>query len=293
MRINGPLLAAELLKVRKRWLPYLLFLVMVAGAAMIIWGSYGEWASNEPGNAQAGLGTFALPWSLVALVDSGQFWGSFLIGVLVASGVATEYNWGTVRQAVLRGQTRSEYLTVKLLGLATISAVCLLAALMVGVLFSILATAIADHPITFDVRGGPSALEVALIVLRAGYCILPYGLLAFALTVVSRSTAMGMAGILVFLIGEAILSGILSGLGGPAPAIRSLLIGHNVSALLAANTIGSVEYNSLAFRELPVASELPSPWTAALVLAVYCVAFLSATYYIFQKRDMTAGAGAS
>ena len=285
------LLFAELLKVRKRWLPYLLFLVMVAGTAMIIWGSYGDWASNDPGNAQAGLRTFVLPWSLVALVDSGQFWGSFLIGVLIASGVATEYNWGTVRQALIRGQTRSQYLTMKLAGLATVSAVCLLAALAVGVLFSILATAIADMPITFDVRGGPSAPEVVLIVLRAGYGILPYALLAFALTVVSRSTAMGTAGILLFLIGEAILSGILSGLGGPAPAIRSLLIGHNVSALLAANSIGAAEYNTLAFRELPVASELPAASTAALVIAAYCALFLAITYSVFQRRDLGVESG--
>jgi ABC-type transport system involved in multi-copper enzyme maturation permease subunit len=182
-------------------------------------------------------------------------------------------------------------LTVKLLGLASISAVLLLAALTVGVLFSILATAIADEPITFDVPGGPSFPGAVLIVLRAGYGMLPYALLAFCLTVVSRSTAMGMAGILVFLIGEAILSGILSGLGGPAPTIRAFLIGHNVSALLAANTIGAAEYNSLAFRELPVASELPPATTAALVIAAYSALFLGIAYYVFQRRDLGVEAG--
>lgn len=287
------LLFAELLKIRKRWLPYLLFLVMLAGVNMIIWGSYGEWASSEFESETLGLHTFVLPWSLVALLDSGQFWGSFLIGVLVASGVATEYNWGTVRQALIRGQTRRQYLTVKLLGLATISAVSLLAALAIGMLVSVMATAIADKPITFDVPGGggPSFSEALLIVLRAGYGILPYALLAFCLTVVSRSTAMGMAGILLFLIGEAILGGILGGLGGPAPTIQSFLIGHNVSALLAANTIGAAEYNSLAFRELPVASELPPATTAALVIAAYCAVLLAITYAVFQRRDLGVESG--
>ncbi|MEX2159468.1 MAG: ABC transporter permease subunit [Dehalococcoidia bacterium] len=285
------ILGIELLKMRKRWMPYLLFLVMVAGTAMIIWGSYGDWASNDSENAPTGLRSFTLPWSLVALVDSGQFWGSFLIGVLIASGVATEYSWGTVRQALIRGQTRSQYLTMKLLGLATMSAVLLLVALGIGVLFSILATAIADKPITFDVPGGPSFVETVLIILRAGYGILPYALLAFALTVVSRSTAMGAAGILVFIIGEAILGEILRNLGGPAPDIRAALIGPNVSALLAANTIGSAEYNSLAFRELPVASDLPPLTTAALVIAAYCAFFLAVTYAIFQRRDLGVESG--
>jgi len=287
------LLRAELLKIRKRWLPYILFLVMVAGVSVIVWlGGYAEWRQSQDFETERlGLHTFAFPWSLVALLDSGQFWGSFLVGILVASAVATEYNWGTVRQALIRGQTRSQYLTVKLLGAALLSAIILLAALAVGVALSLLASALADQPVTLDVPGGPSPFEVVLSVLRAGYGILPYALLAFGLTVISRSTAMGVAGILVFLIGEAILITILGGLGGPAPTIRAALIGHNVSALLAANVIGPGEYNAIAFREFPVASELPAPATAALVIALYCAALLAITYAIFQRRDLGVEAG--
>ena len=286
------LVLTELVKMRKRWLPYILFLVMVGGVSMIVWlGGYGEWHSAEFETRNQAFHTFAFPWSLVALLDSGQFWGSFLIGVLIASGVATEYNWGTVRQALVRGQTRRQYLTMKLLGLALMSAVMLLATLAIGVLLSLIATAIADEPITLDVRDGPSGPEVALIILRAGYGILPYALLAFCLTVISRSTAMGVAGTLMFVIGEAILIASLAGLGGPAPVIRACLIGHNVNSLIAANAIGTVQYNSLAFRELPVASELPPPTTAALLVAAYCAFVLAITYTIFQRRDLGVDSG--
>lgn len=286
------LLAAEFLKMRKRWLPYILVLVMIAGAAIIIWlGGFAEYHSSDAEYRPIGLHTMALPWSLIALVDSGQFWGSFLVGVLVASGVATEYNWGTARQALVRGETRSQYLTVKLLGLAAISAIALLTALGVGVIFSLLATSIAGEPITFDVPGGPSFPEVILIVLRGGYGILPYALLAFCLTVVSRSTAMGVAGLLVFMIGEAILIGILGELGGPAPEIRASLLGHNVSALQAANAIGVTEYNSVAFRELPVASQLPPATTAFVVVTAYCAFFLAVAYYVFGRRDLGVESG--
>jgi ABC-type transport system involved in multi-copper enzyme maturation permease subunit len=284
------ILAVELSKMRKRWLPYLLFLVMLGGVSLIIWAAgFGDYHQAE--YRTTGLHTMALPWSLVALADSGQFWGSFLIGVLVASGVATEYSWGTVRQALIRGQTRSQYLTMKLVGLALMSTVLLLAALGVGVLFSILATAIAGEPVTFDAPGGPSFIETVLIILRAGYGILPYALLAFALTVVSRSTAMGVAGTLVFIIGEAILGEVLRNLGGPAPDIRAALIGPNVSALLAANTFSPVEYNSMAFRELPVASDLPPATTATVVIAAYCAFFLAAAYAVFQRRDLGVESG--
>jgi len=144
-------IAAELLKVRKRWLAYLLLFVLIAGAAIQIWlGGYVAWrteAEVEPENLRLALRTFVLPWSLVSLLDSGQFWGSFIVGVLTASMVATEYGWGTVRQALIRGQTRSQYLTVKLLGITILSSAILLTALAVGIAFSLIATVIAGEAV--------------------------------------------------------------------------------------------------------------------------------------------------
>lgn len=295
MRINGPLLAAELLKVRKRWLIYILIAVMVGGAAVQIWlGGYASWRGESAEYRDDALRSFVLPYALPVLLETGQSWGSILVGVLIASVVATEYNWGTVRQAVLRGQTRAEYLTVKLLSLAGLSTASLLVALGVGLLFAVMASAIADQPITFDAPGGPSAFEALLMILRAGYCILPYALLAFCLTAVGRSTALGVAGTLMFVFGEAIMIGILIGIGGVAADIAAFLPGHNVNAIMTVNRIGSGNFNSPALRDIGLApSELPNPWTAALVLAIYCVAFLTISYVVFQKRDMTAGAGAS
>jgi ABC-type transport system involved in multi-copper enzyme maturation permease subunit len=295
MRINAALISAELLKVRKRWLIYILIAVMIGGAAVQIWlGGYASWRGDDAEFRSDALRSFVLPYALPALLETGQSWGSILVGVLIASVVATEYNWGTVRQAVLRGQTRAEYLTVKLLGLTGLSAASLLIALGVGLLFSVMASAIADQPISFDAPGGPSAFGAIFMIVRAGYCILPYALLAFCLTVVGRSTALGVAGTLMFVFGEAILMGILIGIGGVAADIAAFLPGHNVNAIMAANRIGDGSFNSLALRDIGLArSELPNPWAAALVLAVYCVAFLAISYGVFQKRDMTAGAGAS
>jgi len=273
------MLAAELLKVRSRWMPYALLLLMTAGAAILIWlGGYGSWVEerNDPefGYGQESLRTFALPWSLTGLLDSGQFWGAVLVSILVASAVATEHGWGTVRQALSRGQTRSQYLTAKLLGIAIAAAITLLLAFGVGVGFSVIATALADRPITLDVPGGPSVPGVALMVLRAGYGIIPYALLAFCLAVVGRSTTLGVVGIL----GEQ---------SGWAADARAFLPGHNVQALLAANRIGSLGGNSLAPRD-PALTDLPDPGIAALVLAAYCAGFLAIAFVIFQRRDINA-----
>ncbi len=269
------LLAAELLKVRKRWLLYVLFLVMVAGAAFNIWMvGFGSWLGDR-NNPDAGYGieslrTFALPYSLPTLLDSGQFWGAVLVGILVSSAVGTEYGWGTIRQAVLRGQTRSEFLTLKLLG--------------IGMLFSAIATSIANE----DVPGSLSVGEALLMVLRAGYAIIPYGVLAFALTTIGRSTTLGVAGTLMFIIIESILIAIFGGLErGWADDVRAFFPGHNALALLAANRIESEgSFFSLAPRESLSPGALPDPAVAALVLAIYSAVLLAVTYYIFNRRDL-------
>jgi len=286
----GRILAAELLKVRKRWMPYLLLLVMVAGAAIQIWlAGYLSWKQDDVEFRLDAFRTFTLPWSLPTLLDTGQFWGAILVGILAASVVATEHGWGTVRQALIRGQPRSQYLAAKLFGIALIAAGSLLLALGIGVSFSVVATAVADLPITLDVPGGPSVPEVGLMVLRAGFGILPYGLLAFTLAVFGRSTTLGVAGILLFMFGEGILLAILGGVGGVAADARGLSIGHNVAALLAANRIGDYHnYNSFSPREPLAAPELPDPAIAALVLGLYCVSFLAIAFWVFRRRDIGA-----
>jgi ABC-type transport system involved in multi-copper enzyme maturation permease subunit len=170
----------------------------------------------------------------------------------------------------------------------------LLLTLGVGLLFAVIATSLTDYPITFDAPGGPNAFEAVFMVLRAGYCIVPYALLAFCLTLIGRSTALGVAGTLMFVFGEAIIIGILLGIGGLSADFAALLPGHNVNAIMATNRIGEGSFNSLAMRDIGLpSSELPDPWVAALLIAVYCVGMLAITYAVFQKRDMTAGAGAS
>jgi hypothetical protein len=150
-----------------------------------------------------------------------------------------------------------------LLGTSIICIVLLLVALAIGVSFSILATSAEGAPITLDVPGGPSLPEIGLMVLRAAIGIIPYGLLAFALAVIGRSTALGIAGTLGYMLGEGIVVAILDSIGGIAADFREVAIGHHVASLIAANRIGSGDYNSIAARELPVSADLPDVWIAA------------------------------
>jgi ABC-type transport system involved in multi-copper enzyme maturation permease subunit len=283
------MLAAELLKVRKRWMPYVLLLIMLAGAAVLIWliGYVGYQEDSQGEFAGDAFRTFAFPWSIPALLDSGQFWGAAIfVAILTSSTVATEYNWGAVRQALTRGQPRWQFLATKLLGTSIICIVLLLVALAIGILFSILATAAEGAPITLDVRNGPTAPEIGLMIVRSALGIIPYGMLAFALAVIGRSTALGIAGTLGYMLGEGIIIAILESIGGIAADFREIAIGHHVASLIAANRIGPGDYNSIAARELPVAADLPDVWVATLVILLYCAAFAALAFFIFQRRDL-------
>ena len=282
-------LATEILKVRKRWMPYVLLLLMVAGAAVLIWliGYVGY--RDDPRGDYAGeaFRTFAFPWSIPTLLDSGQFWGAAVfVTILTSSTVSTEYTWGTVRQALTRGQPRWQFLATKLLGTSLICIVFLLVSLAVAVLFSILATSAEGESITLDVPDGPSVPEIFVMILRTALGIIPYGMLAFALAVIGRSTALGIAGTLGYMMGEGIIVAILESIGGIAADFREVAIGHHVASLIAANRIGTGDYTTIAAREVPVTADLPDVWVAALVILLYSAAFAAVAFFIFQRRDL-------
>ncbi|MBI5289190.1 MAG: ABC transporter permease subunit [Chloroflexi bacterium] len=292
---------AELMKSRTRWLPYVLLAVLLLGAGVQVWlfGYTMWWSLRNEADPQLRsdlpelIRGFALPWALPALLDAGQFWGSMIVGVFIASGIATEYNWGTARQAISRGQSRNQWLTMKLLGLALFCAILLLAALAFGVVSMLWTSSLAGYAITLDPPGAAhmTVFDVAIVILRAGFGVLPYALLAFAITVIGRSTALGSTGIILFVIIEGTLNSIFGALGGTWADIRTFSIEHNVSSLLAANRVDDGQYLSIAFRESPRASELPDPWVAFFVLCAWCVALLVVTYYVFNRRDLRLGTG--
>lgn len=286
------LLRAELLKMRKRWMPYVLFLLMLAGAAFIVWAiGYGTWHDDDPEYAASGLRTFAYPYSVPALLDSGQFWGSaFFVAILTTSTLATEHNWGTIRPALSGGVSRARYLLTKLLTLTLVSTVALLLALGFGVLLSLWATSVAGFDAPVPHPGSFTAGDFVLMVSRAALCIVPYGLLAFALTVISRSTALGIAGTMGYMTLEAIIVAVLGTGGDILQGSRILFLGHSVSALIAENRFGGLDYESTAFRDLE-SPDQPGVWTATAVIVAESAFLLAASFLVFLRRDVTVSHG--
>jgi ABC-type transport system involved in multi-copper enzyme maturation permease subunit len=283
-------LAAELMKIRTRWLPYVVLLALIVGAAaqVLLFGVVAYHDSDQGVDGNPGLRSFAMPWALHTMLDSGQFWGAILIAFVIASMVATEYGWGTVRLAIARGQSRTRYLATKLLGATITATALLLITLAIAVAMALIASWFEGEPITLDVRGGPSPAEVPVMVGRAALGILPYGMLAFCLAIIGRSTTLGATGLLVYKLGESILLPLFENLGGFWADLRVLFLGHYAEALIAANRIDEQEYASLAFRSQPVAAELPDPWLAAAMLLLWTALLAAVAFAVFSARDLNA-----
>ena len=282
------LLASELLKVRGRWLPWILSLVLAALLALTIFAPYLSWrGSGTQSLEEFERQSFVLPWSLAAILDTVQGVGAILLAIVAASFVGTEYGWGTVRSCLIRGQTRPRYLAAKLLGLAVVGLIFLAVAFALGLIFTVVTTRLAERPITLDVPAGPSPAEVPLMFLRTVYAVLPYVLLAFFLAEAFRSTAAAVGGSLIYTFVESILLAVLGGIGGRAADMRLLFIGHHVNAVLQLNHIGVGPIQAgFVLRPRPEATDLLDPAQAALALALYCLFFVGASLWLFQRRDV-------
>jgi hypothetical protein len=75
-------------------------------------------------------------------------------------------------------------------------------------------------------------------------------------------------------------------LGGVWADLQVLFVGHYANALVAANRIDSSEYNSVAFRALPVAGDLPDAWGSAFMLLAFTIALAAIAFYVFERRDL-------
>ena len=286
------LLRAEFLKLRKRWMPYVLFLFLLAGAAFLIWAvGYSERNdSDDPAFALASIRTFAYPYSIPALLDSGQFWGSAIfVAILTTSTLATEHNWGTIRPAIVGGVSRARYLAAKLIILTLVSIVVMLLALGFGVAMSLWASSAAGYDVPVSHPESFTAADFLLMLGRTAICIIPYGLVAFTLTVLSRSTALGVAGTMGFVVLEAILVEVLGTGSGLIEEAQALFPGHNVSTLIAENRFGNLEYESMALREMEPG--VPSVWSATAILVVESALLLFASFAVFLRRDVTVSHG--
>ena len=250
------LIGVEFFKLKRRWLPYILLIVLLLSVVLAIMGAYFSYRSWEdhpdtqiidgpditiiaptsgvPGEEPditiiapgGGIPTtmiemwkeqLVLPTSMEGVFSYIQGIGSFLAIILAASVVGTEYRWGTLRQILIKGTGRPRFLGAKVLALAIVVMAGVIIAVIVGFIIGIITTILVEGGVNWDFL---SINYIGSLFASMGRTLLMLGvylLLAFFFTTLLRSSISGMAIGLVFIIAESVIIAILSNSTGWLP----------------------------------------------------------------------------
>jgi ABC-2 type transport system permease protein len=289
------LIKAEIYKLRKRSMTYILLLILLALIALIMAISQAvalnsstvTTVTNGVASTQVVQGVAANVHFLHDVITSTIAMLCGLIGVvlavvLIANGLGSEYGWNTMRPYLLCSESRSKVVTSKLIA----DAIFIVAGMIIAVVFAILLGALFTA-----IRGFSWSLDAGLMsftghqlvnFVRAFYVILPYALLAFLFTVLGRSTAAGIGFGIGAYAAEAIISGLLSQAHGWLAKIPNYLLSTNISKIDSLS-----QFSGGVNITIGSSSTAPSAPHAFIVLAVYCVALTAVSFFIFRNRDVT------
>ncbi len=287
------LIKAEIFKLRKRSMTYILLAILVGFIIVVISISQATVLNSPTATTIDNNGvssTTVIPvvaanvhflQDIITAVMSilGSI-GMILAVVLVANGMGSEYSWNTIRPYLLCSESRLKMFTAKLVAAAIFIVAGMIIGLLVTVSLGALFTAIRGF--SWDLNSGTASFigRESLTFARTLYVMLPYILLAFLFTVLGRSTAAGIG----FGIGASVLESIITGLllmaHGWLAKIPDYLLSPNIQA------INALSQSSLRVT-MGTSTHIPSAPHAFIVLAVYCVAFIVISFTIFQKRDVT------
>jgi ABC-2 type transport system permease protein len=276
------MIQAELFKLRKRRMTWILLIILVAFFCLMFFATYGITSSPPARMPEAAVDTIRdslqFPDAFNMIFSTAGTILTLLLIILVASSIGSEYGWGTVRQILARRGIRYYFVVSKLVSFIIIAFIGLILAVICGFILALITSNMIGS-INWDFM---TASFITGLFENFGwtlFTLLPYILMASFFAFLGRSAIAGIGGGLGFYFIEAIAVGIFTQSGGWLANIPDYLIGPNVDALLP----------SSLFTQGPFAfaGNMPSTLNASLTLAVYCAVFFFISCFMFRKRDLT------
>ena len=253
----------EWFKLQRRWLPWILLVLLIAISQLTVWPVLSRNSFTE---------------ILYQSLDNVQTIVLLLLVVLTASVLGLEYGLGTLRPALARGKRRWQYLSGKLVMLAALTA----AAMMLVLLATTVTSAIyllSDGGTT--IQGAQHGwLDILSRFGRGWLGLMPYLTLVTLATLGTRSTAAGNAIGMSYFFGEQIISLILSALLDWFHQVTDFLLVSNIASFT-----GGASLNNIG------APGDPSLVRPLLVLLVYTAALGALAFWLFNRRDITGASG--
>jgi ABC-2 type transport system permease protein len=209
--------------------------------------------------------------------------GMVLLAVLGASTVGLEYGLGTLRPILARGTGRLHFLAGKYLSMAgaTTGALLLVCAAAAG------SGALAFHgavALPDSTAVGLSFGEVAATFVRTWAALLAFMTIAASLTLLTRSTAAGMAVSIGYFVFEGIFVRLMSTAFDWFETVGDYLPMRNLNALARSSF-------NVAPGGVPGNNSSLGTSHAAIMVALYAIAFAALAITVFRRRDVTGASG--
>jgi ABC-type transport system involved in multi-copper enzyme maturation permease subunit len=282
----GRMIGAEFLKLRKRQMTWVLLSILVGIIVLVNLLLLAISKVKTPGTG-LGAGNIA---ALLGLQSAVPFafsmmasFGTVLAIILTASSMGGEYNWKTIRPALVSSESRFKFIIAKLVSLGILILIGMLIAVIAGFIMGLITTGLGGNAYSFGFLTGSYIWTQFLQYWRTFYVIMPFALLGFMMAIVGRSAMPGIAtGIgVVFL--EAIITTFMTAAGGWIAKVPAYLLNANMTAITALNKLPGRFGGGGGGTD----TTIPSLTHAFVILGLYSVIFLVFSFYLFRNRDVT------
>ncbi len=270
------LLRSEIFRLRKRPQAWIMALIMVlAVGAFHVALAIAASVIADPESTEESLklpNIFENGMQIATLIG-------FILTVVLASGlIGNEYSWNTIRPLLARARSRSALLSAKWITVLLYSIGLYLLGFLATIAFSAASSAIVGN---FESVDSGIIADWTVAFGRLIISQLPYAALAFTMALITRSNAVGIAvGIgLGFL--EPAIFGLLGLVTDAFDEVRKFGLEYPSNQLVAMNANSGFG----GYGELTTADA----WRAVATLGVWVAIMVGATYYFFNKRDVTSG----
>ena len=280
---------AELFKLRKRGMTWILLYILIGILVLVYTLLFAISRIQLPSQAPSDLlnigNLLGLKVSIPFALSILSSFGAVLAVILVASSIGNEYNWRTIRVALISSESRFKFLAAKLISVAIVIFIGMVIGLAVGFLMSMITTAIGRNTFDFSFASGSYLWDQFVQFWRTYFIILPFTLLGFLFAVVGRSAMPGIAvGIGVAFL-EPLITTLMRLAGGWVAKIPDYLFTANVNAINALNQLPQGFGSGQGFGGSAIT--LPGVTHAFIILGIYVVAFIIIAFYLFHHRDVT------
>ncbi len=272
-------LQSELFRLKRRpqtWIMPILATGFIAAFYVVIYLVYQFGAVSEREGMRDSLKVSNIFENGMAIFG---FFGGILIVIVASSLIGSEFSWNTLRPLVARARTRSSLLAAKWVVVVAYT----VAMVILGIIGSMVIAAVGSMLVGNSMSFSADLLDFfAVGTLRWIMASLPYSVIAFAVALITRSNAAGIAIGIGLSFVEPLLFGLLGLLSDMFNTVADYGIAQNVNNL----TSIALDGNSSTFGDPISTSQV---WQSAGILAVYVAIFVAVTFVVFNRRDITSG----